>query len=90
MLTPMGDGSSLRALLQADCVTHRLPDISAPTLLARGDEGPSRQPMRVMEQKIKGARFVLLSPAGHLADRDQPEAFNDAVLECLADLPKQP
>jgi pimeloyl-ACP methyl ester carboxylesterase len=41
--------------------------------------------MRTMEQKITGARFVLLSPAGHFGNRDQPEAFNDAVLQFLAE-----
>jgi len=30
----------------------------------------------------------VLSPAGHFAHRDQPEAFNDAVLDFLADLPE--
>ena len=88
MLTPIGYANSLRALLQMDYVTDRLPEIAAPTLLVCGDEDPSLQPMRVMEQRIKGARFVLLSPAGHFANRDQPEAFNDAVLEFLGDLPE--
>jgi pimeloyl-ACP methyl ester carboxylesterase len=32
------------------------------------------------------SEFVLLSPAGHFANRDQPEAFNRAVLELLAGL----
>jgi pimeloyl-ACP methyl ester carboxylesterase len=44
--------------------------------------------MRMMEQKVKDARFVLLSPAGHFGNRDQPEAFNRAVLDFLADLPR--
>jgi 3-oxoadipate enol-lactonase len=88
MLTPIGYANSLRALLQMDYLTGRLLEISAPTLLVWCDEDPSLQPMRVMEQKIKGVRFALLSPAGHFANRDQPEAFNDAVLDFLADLPK--
>jgi pimeloyl-ACP methyl ester carboxylesterase len=36
-----------------------------------------------------GAReevLALLSPAGHFANRDQPEAFNRAVLDLLAGL----
>ena len=59
-----------------------------PTLLVCGDEDPSLQPMRVMQQKIPHARFVLLTPAGHFGNRDQPEAFNRAVLEFMAELPK--
>src|SRR5581483_8370067 len=63
MLTPIGYATALRALLQMDYIADRLPEISAPTFLICGDEDPSLQPMRVMEKKIKQARFVLLSPA---------------------------
>jgi pimeloyl-ACP methyl ester carboxylesterase len=86
MLTPIGYANALRALLQMDYITERLPEISAPTLLICGNEDPSLQPMRVMEKKVKQARFVLLSPAGHFANRDQPEAFNRAVLEFLDEI----
>ena len=55
-----------------------------PTLLVCGDEDPSLGPMRVMAEKIKHARFELLSPAGHFANRDQPEAFNRASPDFLA------
>ena len=85
MLTPIGYANALRALLQMDYIADRLPEIQAPTLLVCGDEDPSLGPMQLMEPKIKGARFVLLSPAGHFANRDQPDAFNDAVLEFLAE-----
>jgi pimeloyl-ACP methyl ester carboxylesterase len=69
-----------------DYITERLPEIAVPTLLICGDEDPSLGPMRVIERQVKGARFVLLSPAGHFANRDQPEAFNVAVIEFLASL----
>jgi pimeloyl-ACP methyl ester carboxylesterase len=39
-----------------------------------------------MDKRIPGARLVLLSPAGHFANRDQPEAFDRAVLEFLGTL----
>ncbi len=88
MLAPIGYANSLRALLQMDYITDRLPEIQVPTLLVCGDEDPSLGPMRVMEEKIKDVRFVLLSPAGHFANRDQPEAFNRSLLEFLAELPR--
>jgi pimeloyl-ACP methyl ester carboxylesterase len=87
-LAPIGYANALRALLQMDYIADRLPEIQAPTLLVCGDEDPSLEPMRVMERTIQGARFVLLSPAGHFANRDQPDAFNDALLEFLGDLPR--
>jgi len=86
MLTPIGYANALRALLQMDYITDRLPEISVPTLLVCGDEDPSLQPMRLMEKKVKQARFVLLSPAGHFGNRDQPEAFNRAVIEFLDEI----
>jgi pimeloyl-ACP methyl ester carboxylesterase len=85
-LTPIGYANALRALLQMDYITERLPEISVPTLLICGDEDPSLEPMRVMEKKIKPSRFVLLSPAGHFGNRDQPEDFNHAVLDFLDEL----
>src|SRR6185436_12966695 len=64
-LTPIGYANALRALLQMDYITERMPEIAAPTLLVCGDEDPSLGPMRIMAAKIKHAQFVLLSPAGH-------------------------
>lgn len=87
MLTPIGYANALRALLQMDYITERLGEITVPTLLVCGDEDPSLGPMREIEKRVKGARFVLLSPAGHFANRDQPEAFNRAVREFLDELP---
>jgi len=57
-----------------------------PTLLVCGDEDPSLGPMREIQKRIAHARFALLSLAGHFANRDQPEAFNRAVLEFLSTL----
>jgi pimeloyl-ACP methyl ester carboxylesterase len=86
MLVPVGYANSLRALLAMDYITDRLPKIRVPTLLVCGDEDPSLGPMKVIQKKIKGSRLVVLSPAGHFANRDQPEAFNGAVLDFLARL----
>jgi pimeloyl-ACP methyl ester carboxylesterase len=87
MLKPIGYANALRALLQMDYITERLGEIAVPTLLVCGNEDPSLGPMREIEKRIKGARFALLSPAGHFANRDQPEAFDRAVLEFLEELP---
>jgi pimeloyl-ACP methyl ester carboxylesterase len=39
--------------------------------------------MEKMAARIPGARYVLLPRAGHLANLEQPAAFNAAVLEFL-------
>ncbi len=88
-LTPIGYANSLRALLAMDYITGRLREIRVPTLLIGGDRDPSLGAMRVMQKKIRGARLVVLSPAGHFGNRDQPEAWNRAVLDFLAGVDAQ-
>jgi pimeloyl-ACP methyl ester carboxylesterase len=83
-LKPIGYANSLRALLAMDYITDQLAKIRVPLLLIGGDRDPSLGPMKVMHRKVRGSRLVVLSPASHFANRDQPEAWNRAVLEFLA------
>jgi 3-oxoadipate enol-lactonase len=83
-LTPIGYANSLRALLAMDHITEQLRTIRVPVLLIGGDRDPSLPPMKVMQRKIRGAKLVVLSPASHFANRDQPEAWNRTALEFLA------
>jgi pimeloyl-ACP methyl ester carboxylesterase len=83
-LTPIGYANSLRALLAMDHITAELPRLRVPVLLIGGDRDPSLAPMRVMHRKVRGSRLVVLSPASHFANRDQPEAWNRAALDFLA------
>jgi 3-oxoadipate enol-lactonase len=82
-LTPVGYANSLRALLAMDYITDELPKIRVPVLLIGGDRDPSLGPMRVMHRKIRGSRLVVLSPASHFANRDQPAAWNRAAVAFL-------
>ena len=83
-LTPIGYANALRALLAMDHITDRLPTLRVPVLLIGGDRDPSLAPMKVMHAEIRGSKLVVLSPASHFANRDQPEAWNRAALEFLA------
>src|SRR5260370_31195443 len=67
-----------------DHVTDRLPKLRMPVLLIGGDRDPSLGPMKVIHKKIRGSKLVVLSPASHFANRDQPEAWNRLVLDFLA------
>ena len=82
-LTPIGYANALRALLAMDHITDQLSMIRVPTLLIGGDRDPSLEPMKVMQKKIRGSKLIVLSPASHFANRDQPEAWNRAALEFL-------
>ncbi len=69
---------------------HRpdLGSIACPTLVVVGDEdtvtGPDKA--RELADGIPGARLVVIEAAGHLANQERPEAFNDAVTSFLAAL----
>ena len=58
-----------------------LADIRVPVLALAGEVDPNAPPrmMEKMAAKIPGARFVALPGAGHLANIEQPDAFNAAV-----------
>ena len=63
--------------------------IAAPTLVVVGEHDevtPPRTSQRLAEG-ISGARYVEIADAGHLANQEQPEAFNDAVGEFVESLP---
>jgi pimeloyl-ACP methyl ester carboxylesterase len=82
-LTPIGYANALRALLAMDYIAGDLPKIRVPVILIGGDRDPSLGPMQGMRKKIKGSRLIVLSPASHFANRDQPEAWNRAALGFL-------
>jgi 3-oxoadipate enol-lactonase len=82
-LSPTGYANSLRALLAMDHITDQLPRLRLPVLLIGGDRDPSLAPMKVMHRKVRGSKLVVLSPASHFGNRDQPEAWNRTVLDFL-------
>jgi pimeloyl-ACP methyl ester carboxylesterase len=83
-LTPIGYANSLRALLAMDHIIAELPKLRMPVLLIGGDRDPSLDPMRTMHKKIRGSTLIVLSPASHFANRDQPDAWNRAAVDFLA------
>lgn len=62
-----------------------LPHIKVPTLLLFGAEDPLTPPTvgEYMQDKIPGAKLVVIRDAGHLTNLERPEAFNMAVLAFL-------
>jgi pimeloyl-ACP methyl ester carboxylesterase len=92
-LSPVGYANSLRALIAMDHITDELPQLARnrlPVLLVGGDQDPSLGPMKVMHERIRGSKLVVLSPATHFANRDQHEAWSHAVLEFLAAVDRRP
>jgi pimeloyl-ACP methyl ester carboxylesterase len=89
-LTPVGYANSLRALLAMDLIHDQLRQIRVPVLLIGGDRDPSLGPMERMHARVRGSKLVVLSPASHFANRDQPEAWNRAALDFLAAVDARP
>jgi len=78
--------AAMRAIIGFDR-RAALGDIRVPTLVVAG-ENDAAAPVNVMEKmaaRIPGASFVLLPGAGHLANLEQPEAFNAELLGFLRD-----
>jgi pimeloyl-ACP methyl ester carboxylesterase len=75
-------------LQQSDArVMHVLPEITVPTLIVVGAfDVPFLDAAGYMARKIPGAEKVVIPGAGHVANIDQPEAFNAALLDFLARL----
>lgn len=72
---------------QNDSVIKALPDIKVPSLvLVGGDDKPFLAASEYMAQKIPDCKKVVVPDAGHAANIDQPEAFNEAVLGFLKGL----
>jgi 3-oxoadipate enol-lactonase len=65
---------------------NRLGEIAAPTLVLSAEDDPSTpsESGQLIADGIAGASFVVLpSPARHLANVEQPQAFTDALLAHL-------
>jgi len=62
-----------------------LPRITAPTLLLAAEHDRTAPPevMQRMAGRIPGSRYLCLAAAGHIANVEQPQAFNEAVLSFL-------
>ena len=77
--------AALAALVHFDR-RSALRSISAPTLClaAAHDRTAPPEVMQRMASHIPGAQYACLEGAGHIANVEQPEAFNRAVLEFLS------
>jgi len=66
--------------------TERLPAIKIPTLIVVGrqDVGTPVAASEVMHGKIAGSKLVILEDASHISNVEQPDAFNKAIGDFLA------
>ncbi len=64
-----------------------LPRVAAPALVVAGAADPATPPehLRLIAQRIPGARLELLADAAHLATAEQPQTITRLILEHLTD-----
>jgi 3-oxoadipate enol-lactonase len=64
--------------------TGRLKEIRMPVLAITGEQDPSAPGTKYLGENIPGARLVVIPQAAHIANVEQPEAFNRALSEFLS------
>jgi len=84
-----GSGSGFagvaRAITEMESVTTRISEIRAPTLAVAGELDPPCHPyVAWYERSIPGCQGVIVPAAHHFVNVEQPDRFNDLLLEFLA------
>lgn len=65
-------------------VIDSLPKVDVPTLVIAGsDDERYLGPSEYMAKKIPGARYAVIEGAGHAANMDRPDAFDEVLLDFL-------
>jgi 3-oxoadipate enol-lactonase len=79
--SPVAIRSAIHRMMHRPDSTPLLPQISVPTLVITGaeDEMIPVEESRRMASAVRGAKLVIVPGAGHLANLEQPVAFNDAL-----------
>ena len=72
-----------------DRIIRSLPEIEVPVLVLAGEhDKPFLGATDYMALKIPNARKAIIADAGHAANINEPERFNDAALQFLGGLPE--
>jgi 3-oxoadipate enol-lactonase len=84
---PRGAAAAQRGMAARRDYCGDLPQISVPTLIVAGRDDGVRKPIdaETIHLGIKGSRLETIKDAGHLMNMEQPEAFNQMLLEFLTD-----
>ncbi len=83
-----GAVGALMAMKDRPDSTPTLAEIDVPTLIIHGadDQIVPLAEAQAMHEAIKGSKLVVIENAGHLPNLEQPDAFNDAVIDFLEEI----
>jgi pimeloyl-ACP methyl ester carboxylesterase len=82
---PGGAAAAQRGMAARRDYSNDLPNIAVPSLIIAGREDGVRTPAdaEFIERSIKGSQLVVIDDAGHLMNLEQPEVFNETMLDFL-------
>jgi 3-oxoadipate enol-lactonase len=80
---PAGYIGCIEAIRRTDLL-GRLPELRMPAMVIAGRDDPGLPAAEAIHRHIPGSELVVLSPAAHLCNLEQPAAFNEALLGFLA------
>lgn len=85
---PEAIAAALSAMAGRDDSRSLLPAINVPVLVTGGTEDSITPPTEMIDwaSEIPAARSAFIDGAGHVANLERPDAFNDLVAEFLADV----
>ena len=86
--SPVAIRSAIHRMMHRPDSTPLLAQVSVPSLVITGEEDEMIpvDESRQMAAAIPGAKLVIIPGAGHLANMEQPDAFNAALNTFLATL----
>jgi 3-oxoadipate enol-lactonase len=80
---PAGYIGCIEAIRRTDLL-DRLAGLALPTLVMAGSDDPGLPAAEAIHHRVAASEMVVLSPAAHLCNLEQPEAFNEALKGFLA------
>jgi 3-oxoadipate enol-lactonase len=80
--------ASCAEAIKANRLLEQLSQIKVPSIFVAADRdaGLPVEVMHWMQQRVPGSRFKVIAGGGHLSNLDQPDAYNDVVLQFLRSL----
>ena len=84
---PRGAAAAQRGMAARRDYSPGLAGITAPTLIIAGRDDGVRKPIdaETIHRGIRGSQLEIIKDAGHLMNMEQPEVFNQVVIEFLRD-----
>lgn len=80
----LGYVNTIYAMKRQNDISEEIKNINLPVLLISGEYDPSLSSIQFISKKIKDATLVTLPDAGHYSNLDNPDMFNEVLLEFIA------